>query len=161
MCVKQHTEWDIPLLIAMYTIRLPKISSYIKQKSFSRMLGDRRSRIIRNVPLPNTTVSKVIEEARCNRGCHFFKRFRSSNGFTLLDDEFTDGADLSVLLASVRHKVYQWKESAYVQIFISVATSVFGEIRVSIWKCQSRRYYHMLSEHWAATLCTRQSQVIN
>jgi hypothetical protein len=67
------------------------------------MPGDRRLKVIRNVPLPNIRVSKIIEEARDNRECDIFRRFTSSNGFAVQADESTDAADLSVWLASVRY----------------------------------------------------------
>jgi hypothetical protein len=96
------------LFIAMETIRLPKMSSFIVQKTVSRMLGDRWLNVIRNVPLPNNTVSKIIDEARCNGGYDFFKGFTSSKGFAVQADMSTDATDLSILLAFVRY-VYNYQ----------------------------------------------------
>jgi hypothetical protein len=86
------------------------------------VLGDRHLNIATNVPLPVSTVSKVIEEESCNLNCDLIQLITVSKNFSLQFDESTYVADLSV----------QIDESTDVDLSVQIDESTDVDLSVQI-----------------------------
>jgi hypothetical protein len=91
MYVKHHTKWEITLLIVMVTTRLPEfcIIRWAEER-VACALADRHLNIIRNVPFPNSTASRIIEAESYNFWRDFIKWIASGKPFVVKVNESTD-----------------------------------------------------------------------